>query len=546
MGAVLTGTISREDFRLDVPARYNFAADVVDLWAEESEKLALLWVDDQGQELRVTFDEMARRSRRAANVLASLGVRRGDVVLVLLPALVEWWVLNLACLRMGAVVCPGTVQLSPKDIAYRLRAARPACVVADADTAQHVDEVMDDFPEVRGRLLVGDERPGWISCDDAVREASSDFPAVPTRSDDNAILYFTSGTTGAPKMVMHTHASYPLAHVITGRFWLGLGPEDLHWNLSDTGWAKAAWSSIFGPWHMGAAVFVHHAKQFEPERALELLAAHPVSSFCGAPTVYRMLVLEDPARFEFATLRSCVAAGEPLNPEIVATWRRATGITIRDGYGQTETVVLAGTFTDVEPRPGSMGVAAPGFELAVIDEGGHALPAGERGDLAVRVSPDRPVGIFKEYWKDPAKTASTYRGPWYVTGDRATRDGDGYFWFIARADDVIISSGYRIGPFEVESALLEHQAVAESAVVSSPDAVRGEVVKAFVVLTPGTEPDDDLIHALQEHVKETTAPFKYPRKVEFVEALPKTVSGKILRRELREREWAVAPGRPQP
>jgi acetyl-CoA synthetase/medium-chain acyl-CoA synthetase len=546
VGAVLSGRVSREHFRLDVPERYNFAADVVDRWAEDREKLALVWVDDTGMQVRVTFDEMAERSRRAATALRSLGVGRGDVVLVLLPTLVEWWAVNLACLRMGAIACPGTVQLSPKDIAYRIEAAGPACVIADPEVALKVDEALGEVQATPRRVLVGGGRPGWVSYHATVREAAEDFEPVPTRSDQNAILYFTSGTTGAPKMVMHTHASYPLAHQITGRFWLGLGPDDLHWNLSDTGWAKAAWSSLFGPWHMGAAVFVHHAKRFEPQRALELLQEHPITSFCGAPTVYRMLLLEDLDRFEFPSLRSCVAAGEPLNPEILAAWKRATGITIRDGYGQTETTVLAGTFTDVEPRPGSMGVASPGFDVAVIDEDGRSLPPGERGDLAVRVSPDRPVGIFKAYWKNPEKTAGTYRGDWYVTGDRATRDSDGYFWFIARADDVIISSGYRIGPFEVESALLEHEAVAESAVVSSPDPVRGEVVKAFVVLRPGIEPDDHLILALQEHVKETTAPFKYPRLIEFVDTLPKTVSGKILRRELRDREWAAAPGRPQP
>lgn len=537
MGAVLTAAIARERFHLEVPERYNFATDVVDRWARDPEKLALLWVDDTGGRVRVTFAEMAERSRQAANALRSLGVRRGDVVLVLLPTLVEWWTVNLACLRMGAIACPGTVQLSPKDIAYRIEAARPACVIADPEVAPKVDEATDEVRATPSRVLVGGRRPGWVSYDIAVRAVSDDLEATHTRSDENAILYFTSGTTGAPKMVMHTHASYPLAHQITGRFWLGLGPDDLHWNLSDTGWAKAAWSSLYGPWHMGAAVFVHHAKRFEPQRALELLQEHPITSFCGAPTVYRMLVLEDLDGFEFPRLRSCVAAGEPLNPEILAAWKRATGITIRDGYGQTETIVLAGTFTDVEPRPGSMGVASPGFEVAVIDEDGRSLPPGEQGDLAVRISPDRPVGIFRQYWKDPDRTAGAYRGNWYVTGDRATQDSDGYFWFIARADDVIISSGYRIGPFEVESALLEHAAVAESAVVSSPDPVRGEVVKAFVVLTPGANPSDDLVRELQDHVKEATAPFKYPRLIEFVDTLPKTVSGKILRRKLRDQEW---------
>jgi acetyl-CoA synthetase/medium-chain acyl-CoA synthetase len=338
-------------------------------------------------------------------------------------------------------------------------------------------------------------------------------------------------------MCIHSH-SYGRALETTGRFWLDLGPTDLHWNCSDTGWAKAAWSSYFGPWIMGAAVFVHHTQGFSAARTLDLLAEYPISTFCGAPTIYRMFVIEDLSQRRFPTLRHCVGAGEPLNPEVIETWKRATGLTIRDGYGQTESTILCGNFTGVEPRFGSMGQPAPGIDLAVIDDDGNRLPPDTEGDVAVCVRPERPLGLFREYKGNPEKTAACFRGDWYITGDRATVDADGYFWFVGRADDVILSAGYRIGPFEVESALIEHAAVAESAVVASPDEKRGEVVKAFVVLAPGHHGSEELVRELQEHVKTVTAPYKYPRRIEFVEQLPKTVSGKIRRVELREREWA--------
>ncbi|MGB9804798.1 AMP-binding protein, partial [Desulfofundulus sp.] len=433
---------------------------------------------------------------------------------------------------------PGTTQLTAKDIKYRLETAEAVCVITDNENAPKVDEVVADCPTVKSRIIVGEPRQGWLDYREAVARASDDFTTVNTRSDDNAILYFTSGTTGYPKMTVHSHASYPIGHIVTGKYWLDLRPDDLHWNLSDTGWAKAAWSSFYGPWNMGAAIFVHHTSRFSPRKTLELLQKYPITTLCGAPTNYRMIVLEDLSQYKFPALRHCVGAGEPLNPEVIEVWKEATGLIIRDGYGQTETVLLCGSFPCLEPRFGSMGKPSPGFDVQVIDEEGNILPPNTEGDVAVRVKPERPVGLFKEYWKNPEKTASVYRGDWYLTGDRAYRDEDGYFWFVGRADDVILAAGYRIGPFEVESALLEHPAVAESAVVSSPDEIRGEVVKAFVVLAPGYQPSDELVKELQEHVKKVTAPYKYPRKVEFVESLPKTISGKIRRVELREREWA--------
>jgi len=438
---------------------------------------------------------------------------------------------------MGAVISPGTTQLTAKDIKYRFEASDAVCMITDNAIAPKVDEVVSQCPNVKTKIIVGEKRDGWLNYDELFTQAAGSFETVKTRSDDNAILYFTSGTTGYPKMTVHTHASYPIGHKGTGKFWLDLRPDDLHWNLSDTGWAKAAWSSLFGPWNMGAAIFVHHSNRFDTKKTLEFLGKYPITTMCGAPTNYRMLVLEDLKAYKYPTLRHCVGAGEPLNPEVIDTWKDATGLTIRDGYGQTETVMLAGSYPCIEPRFGSMGKPSPGFEIEVIDEDGNVLPPNTEGDIAIKVKPVRPVGLFKEYWKNPEKTDSVYRGDWYITGDRAYKDEDGYLWFVGRADDVILAAGYRIGPFEVESALLEHDAVAESAVVSSPDELRGEVVKAFIVLAPGYEPSDSLVKELQDYVKKVTAPYKYPRKIEFAESLPKTVSGKIRRIELREAEW---------
>lgn len=525
------------NFKWEVPEYYNFARDVIDKWAKDPEKLALFWVDDAGHEKKLTFGELSSSSCRIANLLSQNGVRRGDVVVVVLGRYLEWWQLFTGCIRMGAVIAPGTTQLTSKDLAYRINTAEAVAFVTDTANAAKLEAIEVECPSLKTKIIVGGQRPGWIGLESGLAAVTDDFTTADTRHDENCLLYFTSGTVGFPKMALHTHTSYPLGHQVTGRFWLDLKPGDLHWNISDTGWAKAAWSSYFGPWFCGAAMFVHFTDRFEPQKTLELLQRYPVTTMCGAPTIYRMLVLQDLAAYKFPTLRHCVGAGEPLNPEIIEVWKEATGCTIRDGYGQTETVLLCGSFPCMEPRFGSMGKPTPGFDLQVIDDDGVILPPGVEGHIAVRVKPTRPLGLYKEYWKEPNRTAATYRGDWYITGDRAYRDADGYFWFVGRADDVILTSGYRIGPFEVESALIEHPAVAESAVVSSPDDTRGEVVKAFVILAPGYQGSDALVKELQEHVKKVTAPYKYPRRIDFVTALPKTVSGKIRRVELRKKEW---------
>lgn len=521
-------------FQWERPEKYNFVRDVLDHW--QPSKPALLRVDDEGVEITRTFGEISVASKRLCNVLTDAGVKAGDTVIVMLPRVLPWWETFTAVLRMGAVISPGTVQLSEKDLEYRINAANATCVVTDRANADKVDAVLDRCPTLLARVVTDGQRDGWIDYGEAVAAASPDFETVDTGADDDAICYFTSGTTGYPKLCIHTH-SYAIGHRITGEMWLDLKPEDLHWNLSDTGWGKAAYSSYFGPWLCGTTLFIHHSSGFNPRQTLELLEKYPVTTFCGAPTIYRMLVLEDLSRYCFDTLRHCAGAGEPLNPEIIETWKKATGLTIRDGYGQTESVILCASFPCIEPRPGSMGKPAPGIDLQVIDDAGAIVAADQEGDIAMRIRPQPPQGFFREYRNDPERTAATRRGDWYVTGDRAYRDEDGYFWFVSRADDVILSAGYRIGPFEVESALIEHPAVAESAVVSSPDATRGEVVKAFVVLAPGYQASEELKRELQDHVKQVTAPYKYPRQLEFTTALPKTVSGKIRRVELREREW---------
>ena len=525
-----------ENFKWDVPEYFNFAGEVIDKWAEDKEKLAMLWVDDNGTELKKTFNDISVESKKLANVLSAQGVKQGDVVIVVLPRNIEWWVIFTACIRMGALLAPGTTQLTSKDLDFRANKSKAACIITNPEIAAKFDKVEDACPTVETKIVISEARDGWVFYDDAVADASDEFETADTKADDNCLVYFTSGTTGFPKMALHTH-SYAIGHTITGKYWLDLKETDMHWNVSDTGWAKAAWSSYFGPWNMGSAQFIHHTDRFDPATTLGLLQKYPITTMCGAPTIYRMLVLEDLSQYEFPNLRHCVGAGEPLNPEIIDVWKKATDCVIRDGYGQTETVLLCGSFPCIEPRFGSMGKPTPGIHLAVIDEHGNELPPNEEGDIAVRVEPERPVGLFKEYWTEPDRTASSFIPGWYLTGDRATVDEDGYFWFVGRSDDVILTSGYRIGPFEVESALIEHPAVAESAVVSSPDETRGEVVKAFVILSPGFDASDALVKELQNHVKTTTAPYKYPRKIDFVEELPKTISGKIRRVELRDAEW---------
>jgi acetyl-CoA synthetase/medium-chain acyl-CoA synthetase len=530
--AVAAWQRKRDAFRWDVPDPFNFGTDVVDRFAREPARPALLWRGADGAERRLTYADVAAQANRFAHLLRFLGVRPGDPVVVMLPKVPEWQIALVGALEAGCLVIPSSTILRPKDIEYRVSHSGAVALVTTTDSAPAVDEVAAKLPTLKHRLLLGGARDGWLGLEAALAAQPADAGArKATRASDPALVYYTSGTTGPPKAVLHAHA-YTYTQRYTAELWLDLRGDDRLWTTSDTGWAKAAYSVLFGPWSVGAEVFMYGGR-FEPRRELELLEEAAPSVFCAPPTEYRLLVREEKlARLAVPHLRECVSAGEPLNPEVIRAWHEHTGLTIRDGYGQTESILLLGNFPGIPVRPGSMGLPMPGHDLAVIGDDGRPLPPGEVGDVALR---GQPPSLFREYWKDPAATARTRRGEWYVTGDRGYVDADGWFWFVGRADDVIISAGYRIGPFEVESALVEHPDVLEAAAVAAPDPDRGAVVKAFVVLRPGVRGDDALVRRLQDHVKTVTAPYKYPRQIEFVPELPKTVSGKIRRVDLRER-----------
>jgi acetyl-CoA synthetase/medium-chain acyl-CoA synthetase len=525
-------------FSLRVPEQFSFPLDIFDKW---DNGIAIFWTDGE-KERKISFKEMKILSSKGAAVFKKIGINRGDKVLVMLPNIPEWWEVMLALMRLNAIPIPATTLLTSRDIGYRLSSTDIKAVVSTDEDAEKVEDAVNSYSAIASStsplLIIIGKRKGWY---DYIRERdiAEVFAGERVSSEEPALLYFTSGTTGPPKMVLHTQSSYPLAHMLTGTYWLDLRPGDIHWNLSDTGWAKAAWSSFFGPWHRGATVFSFYKKgKFDALLTAEIMHRYPVTTFCGPPTAYRMMVKEIPAKkFIFPSLRHFAAAGEPLNKQVIEVWKERTGRYIYDGYGQTETVNVLANFRCLPVKPGSMGVPVPGFTVNVVDEKGNPLPPHNAGEIAIRISPKRPVGLFKEYLGNPAATEGTIQGEWYMTGDMAYKDESGYFWFIGRTDDIMISSGYRIGPFEIENILIEHPAVKESAVVASPDEIRGEVVKAFIVLTEGYMSSDALSDDLKNFVKKQTAPYKYPRKIEFVDELPKTISGKIKRKELKMKEF---------
>jgi acetyl-CoA synthetase/medium-chain acyl-CoA synthetase len=523
------------DFRWEVPAHFNFG-DEIGRYAADPRRVAILWEDQQGRRTRLTFADIRAQSNRVANVLAGSGVARGDPVMLVLPRVTLWQAAYIGALKAGALVIPCTSMLREKDLAYRANHSGARAIIASHECATMISDLKNQCPALKHFFIAGSSRTGWESLQESMQAASDTFAPARTRSSEPAICYYTSGTTKEPKAVLHSHG-YTWAHRFTGSYWLDSRPGEVHWTTSDTGWAKAAYGVLFGPWMNGITTFMYNGR-FDPNKQLELLARYRVNTFCAPPTEYRILVKENLTKHEFPKLRHCTGAGEPLNPEVIDIWRKHFGLTIHDGYGQTETTLLAANLPGMEVRAGSMGKPFPGHDVRVVDANLNDAAAGEVGEIAVRVKPQRPPSIFLEYWKNPDETAAAFKGDYYLTGDEATRDADGYLWFVGRADDVIISAGYRIGPFEVESALLEHAAVMESAVVASPDADRGSIVKAFVKLRAGAEPTEALKQELQEHVKRTTAPYKYPREIEFVDDLPKTVSGKIRRVELRKAEEA--------
>ena len=530
----------RAAFALEVPERFNYVLDVLEARAaDDPGGLALLSLGGDGAEVaRHSFADLCRESRRMAHALTGLGMGKGDRVFVMLPRVPEWYVVVLGAIRLGAIPMPAPSLLTGRDAAYRIASAEAVAAVTDAEGAAKIDGVRERVPSLRRTVVAGEPpSPGWERLS-ALLDTAGDAPTPPdpTAAADPMLLYFTSGTVAYPKMVLHTQASYGIGHTVTARYWQDLKPGDVHWTLSDTGWAKAAWGKLFGQWTLGATVVQMDMGKPDADLILRTIRRHGVTTFCAPPTVYRMLVLADLAAYDLSSLRHCMAAGEPLNPEVIRVWEQGTGgLTVYDGYGQTETVNLVANYRCLPVRPGSMGKPTPGFDVAILDDAAQRVGDGEEGNIAVRVEPDRPVGLFAGYYRDDDATTAAFSQGWYFTGDRARRDADGYLWFEGRADDVITSSAYRIGPFEVESALIEHSAVAEAAVVGRDDPDRTQIVTAFVILAPGHSPSDDLARELQEHCKRVTAPYKYPREILFVEELPKTVSGKIRRTELRDR-----------
>ena len=532
---------ARRTFHIDVPEQFNFGFDVIDKYAENEKKRALVWTGPDGKDLKeYTFLDISRLSNQAANALKSIGVRKGDRVFIMLGRVPEWYFILVACHKLGAVILPAPVILLPSDIEYRVMKGRANVVITNKANHAKVDEAVKKLsaPFLRHKLLVDGEASGWH---DLQRAMSSASPVLkrsdvePTSASDPFLVYFTSGTTKYPKMVRHL-CSYPLGHLRTAGLWHSLSENDLIWVVSDTGWAKSAWG-LYGQWALGAALFVHNAEgRFNARLTLELLTTTGVTAFCGPPTVYRMLILEDLAKYDYSAVRHFTSAGEPLNPEVIKVWKEATGKTIHEGYGQTETTVLVANYPFLPVKPGSMGKPLPDLQIDILDEDFKPVRAQEVGYICVKVNPKKPVGIFESYLEDPEENEKVFQHGWYNTGDKATRDVEGYFTFVGRGDDIIKASGYRIGPFEVESVIQEHPSVAENAVVASPDPIRGEIIKAFIVLAPGYKASDKLAQEIQDFVKARTAPYKYPREIEFMGELPKTVSGKIKRAVLRSRE----------
>ena len=530
-----------EAYTPELPENFNFSFDVLDaIAAEDPARVALVHVGPDGYRREYDFAWLAKASSRLANALAEQGLERGDRVMLILYRRVEFWVSMLALHRLGALAVPSPNLLTKKDIVYRVGKGDISAVICEDSVSATVESARAECLGLK--LLVqagtGMLREGWAHYEHICATAPDEFarPDDCPGGYDPLLIFFSSGTTGQPKMVMHDH-TYPVAHYVTGAYWHDLEPGDVHLTVADTGWGKAVWGKMYGQWMAGATVFVYDFRgKFTPADLLSVMAREGVTTFCAPPTVFRFLVREDLKAFDLSRLRHCTTAGELLNDSVFEDWKRITGLPIYEGYGQTETTLQIATFPFMEPKPGSIGKPTPGWDVVLLDAAGNEVGFGEEGEICIRLG-DKPVlGLFSEYLDEPEKTANAMEGGFYHTGDKAWRDEDGYFWFLGRVDDLIKSSGYRIGPFEVESALLTHEAVVESAVTGVPDEVRGQAVKATVVLGPGFEPGDELTRELQNHVKKVTAPYKYPRVIEYVDELPKTISGKIKRAEIRERD----------
>jgi len=532
----------QKNFEIVVPEKFNFAYDVVDEYARTNpSKRAICWVNDKGETHNFTFADLKKASDETASFFQSLGIGRGDKVMMILKRRYEFWFSILALHKIGAIGVPATHLLTPKDLIYRNNAAGIKMIisVSEPEIVHSINEAMSGSPTVEKLVTVGDPTPeGWISFRDGVSNAkpfiAPQGESAP-KNNDISLLYFTSGTTANPKMVVHDF-TYPLGHIVTAKFWQNVENDGLHFTVSDTGWAKSVWGKLYGQWLAGAAVFVYDYEKFTPDDMLSKISEFGITSFCAPPTIYRFLIREDFSKYDLTKLKWASVAGEPLNPVVYDTFFKQTGLKLREGFGQTETTLQIATFPWMEPKAGSMGVPSPQFDVQLINAENEVCEDGEVGQIVIRTGKKIPVGLFSGYYRDEEKTASCHYDGLYYTGDLSWRDEDGYYWFVGRVDDVIKSSGYRIGPFEVESALMTHHAVIECAVTGAPDEIRGQIVKATIILAPDYRPgSEELAKEIQEHVKTVTAPYKYPRIVEFVTELPKTISGKIRRVEIRER-----------
>lgn len=510
-----------------VPDNFNFAYDVVDVIARETpEKLAIIWVDDSGEKRNFTFKQLSEMSNAAANFLTSRGLKRGDTVLLFLRRRWEYWILMMAMHKVGVIPIPSTNQLKAEDIKYRIDTAGCRAIIA-FDDGHIVNEI---------KIAIGDSDVQLISnveVADSLDKMPTVFERVPNENTDTMVIYFTSGTTDLPKMVAHNFA-YPLGHINTAMFWQRLNDNDIHFTLSESGWAKCSWGKMYGQWLSGAVVFIFDVSGiFTAHDLLHVISENHVTSFCAPPTVYKMLIHADASKYDLSHWTKADVAGEALNPEVYERFYDMTGIKLHEGFGQTETCVQLFTNQWIEPKPGSMGMPAAGWDIKLLDEGGRAVPDGSVGEICISLENGRPVGLFQKYHKNEKLTTQAFRDGYYHTGDVAYRDAEGYYWFVGRNDDLIKSSGYRISPFEVESVLMEHPAVREVAVTGIPDPSRGQAVKATIVLNKYFQGNDILVRQLQDHVRNRTAAYKYPRVIEFVDSLPMTISGKIRRALIR-------------
>ena len=535
-----------EKYKIKTPEHFNFAFDVVDRFAtEDSEKIALVWCDDKGNEKILTFGQIANNVNKTANVLKSLGIKKGDSVMLILRRRYEFWYMLLALHKIGAIAVPATVQLLTSDIVYRIEKAHIKMIVAlnDEQVVEHIENALEEFstkPENLEKnpqlLLANGSKEGWIDFENQFEKASETFADVRCAENfDTSILYFTSGTSGYPKMVTHNFF-YPLGHIVTAKCWQNVKENGLHLSLAETGWAKALWGKIYGQWLCGCGVFVYDMETFIPKKVLEHLQNYKVTSFCAPPTAYRYLLREDFSHYDLSSLTQCTTAGEALTQDIFDTFKKQTGITLREGYGQTELTLTSGNFPWVEVRVGSMGVASPNYDVDVIRPDGTSCNPNEVGEIVIRIDKSKPLGMFSGYYEDEEKTRQAFSDGIYHTGDSGRKDQDGYFWFEGRTDDMIKSSGFRISPFEVESVLLNHPAVFECAVTGIEDDRRGQIVKATIVVKEGFKPCRDLAREIKLFAKKNTANYKTPRLIEFVDELPKTHSGKIRRVEIRNKK----------